>query len=297
MNLVEYLARATDYLDRNDVTSPRLNSELLLCHLLGIERIDIYTGFERTLTDRESDDYRKLLARRASGIPLQYITGEAPFRGVSFEVVPGVFIPRPETELVVEAALEVLPRPARVLDVGSGCGNIAVSIALERSGVHVTAVDVSRKAVELTSRNAARHGVADRVESIESDVFSAVAGHRYDLIVSNPPYVPETARGSLPPEVRDYEPASALFAGPDGAGVLAPIVSRAPGHLEPGGRLVLEIDETHGETVAGMLREAGFEGIEVMDDLAGRTRIARARCPAGGPAGPGEADAERPGLN
>lgn len=277
MNLVEYLARATEYLERHDVSSPRLNSEILLCHLLDIRRIDIYTGFERALTPGQADEYKRLLARRASGFPLQYLTGETGFRNLTLHIVEGVFIPRPETELVVEKALEVMPEGARVLDIGSGCGNIAVSIASEREDATVTAVDVDRAAVELTGGNAETAGVEGRVEVIQSDLFAALVGRRYDIIISNPPYVPEAARDSLPSEVRDFEPPAALFAGPDGLDTIARILADAPCYLNDGGWLVLEIDETQDKSVAAMLKEQGWVDVQVMEDLTGRPRIARAR--------------------
>jgi release factor glutamine methyltransferase len=293
LNLVEYLQKATSYLDRHEVSSPRLNAELLLANLLGITRLDIYTGFERVLSDDESDAYRDLLTRRASGWPLQYLTGEAGFRGLVLEARPGVFIPRPETEILVEKALEVIPQGgAGILDLGCGCGNIAISLAVELPGAKVTAIDCEPAAAELSRRNAARCGVADMVCVLEGDLFEPVkgSGADFDAIVSNPPYVPEGCRDSLPDEVRDYEPPRALFAGVDGLDCIRRITDEAGAYLKPGGWLVLEVDESHSDKVVDLLlvpsplRGEGpgevdtirWEDVSVFNDLTGRPRVVRA---------------------
>ncbi len=295
MNLVDYLLKATSYLERHEVPSPRLNAELLLANLLGISRLDIYTGFERPLGEAEAGAYRDLLARRAAGWPLQYLTGEAGFRGFTFEVGPGVFIPRPETEILVEKVLEVLPEgDSEVLDLGCGCGNIAACVAVERPGARLTAVDSQQPAVELTRRNAAACGVSDMVRVLQGDLFGPLegSGARFDAIVSNPPYVPCGCRDSLPAEVREYEPPNALFAGEDGLAVINRIIDGAPGYLKMRGWLVLEVDESHARAVAdslGVSSHGGGEGagevagecrwsdVELFDDLAGRPRVVRAR--------------------
>ncbi len=280
MNLVEYLARATAYLQERDIPSPRLNAEMLLCHLLGISRLDIYTGFERALTGAQADQYKKLVVRRGSGYPLQYITGECGFRGLTLEVREGVFIPRPETELLVEKALEVLPDGgADVLDLGTGCGNVAVSVAAERPGTRVTATDVDAEALALCERNAEKAGVADRVETMKGDLFEPLAGsgRTFDMVVSNPPYVPTSCVDSLPAEVREHEPAAALFAGTDGLDIIRVITAGAPGSLAAGGWLLLEIDESQPEAVSGLLDAGGWSEVVVFDDLNGRPRVLRAK--------------------
>jgi release factor glutamine methyltransferase len=297
LNLVEYLQKATSYLQRHDVPSPRLEAELMLVDLLGISRLDIYTGFERMLSPEETDAYREMLARRAAGWPLQYLTGAAGFRGLTLEVRPGVFIPRPETEVVVEKALEVLPagQPGlEVLDLGCGCGSIALSVAVERPGARVTAVDCEPAAVELTVRNAGKCGVADRVNVMEGDLFEPLArtGAAFDVVVSNPPYVPAGCKDALPVDVREFEPPGALFAGEEGLDVIERIVDGAPAYLKAGGWLVLEVDESHAEKVMAELlapRASGGEGTgegeavptwtdgDLFEDLAGRPRVARAR--------------------
>lgn len=295
MNLVDYLLKATSYLERHEVPSPRLNAELLLANLLGISRLDIYTGFDRPLGEAEAGAYRDLLARRAAGWPLQYLTGEAGFRGFTFVVRPGVFIPRPETEVLVEKVLEVLPEgDSEVLDLGCGCGNIAACVAVERPGARLTAVDSEQPAVELTRRNTAACGVSDMVRVLQGDLFGPLegSGARFDAIISNPPYVPSGCRDSLPAEVREYEPPNALFAGEDGLAIINRIIDGAPGYLKMRGWLVLEVDESHAHAVADLLgvsshsggegtgKEAGaqrWSDVEMFDDLAGRPRVVRAR--------------------
>lgn len=297
MNLVEYLSKAATYLERHDVPSPRLDAELLLADLLGISRLDIYTGFERMLSQEEADVYRELLTRRAAGWPLQYLTGETGFRGLTLEVRPGVFIPRPETEVLVEKALEVLPagRPGlNVLDLGCGCGSIAVSVAVERPGARVTAIDCEPAAVELTERNAGRCDVGERVRVIKGDLFEPLrqTDATFDAVISNPPYVPAGCLDALPVDVREFEPPGALFAGEEGLDVIVRIVEGAPAFLKAGGWLVLEVDESHAEKVIndllspsssreGVGGEAGlvatWSEAELFEDLAGRPRVARAR--------------------
>lgn len=285
MNLVESLSRATAYLERHGIRSPRLNAELLLCHTLSVERIDLYTDYDRQLSDGEAGSYRGLLIKRGGGYPLQYITGEAGFRGLVLEVREGVFIPRPETEVLVEKALEVIPCGGpRVLDLGTGCGNIAVSIAVERPGAHLTATDIDPAALALCRRNALRHGVDGRLSALEGDLYSALSlepGALFDAVVSNPPYVPWRSRESLDREVREFEPDRALFAGEDGLDVIKRIVGAAPGNLRGGGWLVIEVDEGVAEEVAGGLRRAAWEDVDCFDDLAGRPRVVRARLAEG----------------
>lgn len=280
MNLVEYLTRASSYLERHGVDSPRLNAELMLAHLLGISRLDVYTSFERTLSEAQDDAYRDAVVLRGTGYPLQYITGETGFRGITVKVAPGVFIPRPETEVLVEKALEVLDESgtARVLDVGTGCGNVALSIAVERPGAVVVATDCDPGAVALCVENAGSCGVDDRVTVVSGDLFEPLAGQEpFDLIVSNPPYIPDGAADTLPVEVREHEPARALFAGPEGMDVIRRITAGAPEFLKPGGWLVLEVDESHARKVVTEMEDAGWLDAEVFEDLAGRERIVRAR--------------------
>ena len=279
MNLVEYIAKAAPYLEEHGVASPRLNAELILGKVLGITRLEIYTGFERELDPRQAEEYRQLVMRRAQGVPLQYITGAAAFYGRDFDVSPGVFIPRPETEILVEAVLKELPEEAKVLDLCTGCGNIAVTIALEKQAAAVTAVDTGDSAVAACRKNALKFGVSDRVRVLAGDLYSALDDDDvYDAVVANPPYVAAGKLGALPVEVREHEPATALEAGEDGLDFIRAIVAGAPRRVARGGLLALEVDEDQPERVSrDILRGRTWEKVQVLNDLNKRPRVVMAR--------------------
>ena len=235
---------------------------------------------------RESDDfahrYEALVSRRASREPLAYIVGRQEFWGLSFEVSPAVLIPRPETELIVEAALALFPStdaPVSVADVCTGSGCVAVALARERPAARVVASDVSNVALALARRNASRHGVADRVTTVCTDLLDGI-DPPLDLVASNPPYVRERDRLGLQPEVRDHEPALALFAGPEGLDIIRRLVGQAPTRLRPGGYLIFEFGFGQDEAVEELLASSpDFQSIELRRDLQGiaRTAVARRR--------------------
>jgi release factor glutamine methyltransferase len=298
LNLVESLSLAAPYLDKHGVSSPRLNAEILLCNLLGIERIELYTNFDRPLTDVEETAYKSLLMTRARRYPLQYMTGEVGFCGLTLAVREGVFIPRPETETLVRVAADSLAdagagegaRPLEVLDLGTGCGNIAVSLATSFPGAVITATDIDPGALALCRENAGRFGVGRRVLVREGDLFAALdegLDARYDLIVSNPPYIPEGCREGLEPEVRDHEPGPALFAGADGLDVVRRIVEGAPAYLKSGGWLVMEVGEDQAEGLVEDGLSDPWSLAAHYPDLGGRPRVVRARL---GTLGVGAAD-------
>lgn len=288
MNVVDSITRATSYLERHRVPSPRLNAEVLLGHLLGLSRLELYTNFDRPLSDDEAGVFRLLLVRRAAAYPLQYMTGEVGFRTVALEVKPGVFIPRPETEVLLGKALEVLPQgDVRVLDLGTGCGNIAVCIATERPGAHLTAVDNDWMSVELCKRNARHNDVEGALTVLEGDLYGPLeSGVEFDMVISNPPYIPIGEWESLPLEVRGFEPVEALVAGEDGLDVIRRIIQGAPEYLREGGWLVIEVDETQAEKVVDDLlseedRTPLWADAECFWDLAERPRVVRARLAGG----------------
>ena len=280
MNLVESVTGAASYLERHGVNSPRLNAEILLGHVVCLERVEIYTNYDRPLSAEEAEGYKRLLMKRAGGCPLQYLTGASGFMGLSFEVRQGVFIPRPETEILALSLLEGLPSGrVEILDLGTGCGNIAICVAVKHPSAVVVAIDNDRRAVELCESNARRHGVSDRVRALEGDLYDALAGgpsRLFDAIVSNPPYIPECAREGLPVEVRDFEPLEALLGGADGLDVVRRIIRYAPAHLKAGGRLLVEIDDGQ-EKEAMDLFDGGWEEVRYHEDLAGRARVVEAR--------------------
>jgi len=224
-------------------------------------------------------DYRKpydeLLQRRRVGEPIQYITGETEFYGLPFRVTPDVLIPRPETEHLVEQALALAARfeHPRIVDVGTGSGAIAVALARHLSQAQIAAVDISAAALEIARENAERNAVSDRIRFLQGDLLGPVRDERFDIVVSNPPYVPVVDRESLSVEVREHEPALALFAGEDGLDAYRRLIPEAFEVVEPGGYLLLEIGFGQSAAVAALLTQAGFEGTEFIPDLQGIPRV------------------------
>ena len=268
----EVLRRAAEHLAGTSDTA-RLDAELLLAHALGRSRIELYTDLDRPLDTSELDAYRSLVARRARHEPVAYILGERGFRRLTLAVDRRALIPRPETELVVERALALvrgLDAP-RVLDVGTGTGAIALSIADEHPGAQVTAVDVSPDALALAAENVRRTGLA--VELVEHDLDRGLPGGPYDVVVSNPPYVEPEEVGTLMPDVRDYEPHLALV----GRGATEAIARAALDVLAPGGHLVLEVGDGQAPAAAGLLAQLGYDDVRSTPDLSGRERVVEGR--------------------
>ncbi|MGE0703442.1 MAG: peptide chain release factor N(5)-glutamine methyltransferase [Vicinamibacterales bacterium] len=257
-----------------------LDARLLAQHLLGWDAARFHAEAAGPAPLSFEQAYPAAVARRTAREPLAYIVGEREFWNLTFEVSRATLIPRPETETLVEAVLELFPDPQRPLsavDVGTGTGCLAVAIARERPGASVLATDTSREALEVARRNAARHEVSDRVTFVEADLL----GERkalLDLIVSNPPYVPEWDRVELQPEVRDYEPAAALFGGPDGLAVIRRLVAEAPRRLRANGALVIEIGAGQAADVAALISSAGgLTMLAARPDLQGIARAIVAR--------------------
>ena len=271
------LRRSAAFLAVRGSPSPRLDADLLLAHALGVERLALYTASERPLTAAELDRARALVARRGRREPLAYITGARAFRRLRLEVGPQVLVPRPETEVLVEWALEVAAPGAAVLDWGTGSGAVALALADEGDGLRVTAVESSGPALAVARANGRRLGLD--VEWLDSDGFGALAGRRFALVAANPPYLSPAELEAAPPELR-FEPAEALVAGPTGLEAIARLAAEAPAHLEPGGALLVEVGEGQAEPAAAALRGAGLEGVEPRADLAGVARVVGGRRPA-----------------
>lgn len=275
---LELTRLAAEHLAEKGVEDARLDAELLLAHVLGVSRLDLYLQFERPLEPSEVEKYRAAVRRRATREPLQYITGEAAFREMVLAVDSRVLIPRPETEVLVGEVLSWARATGGqglvALDLGTGSGAIALSLLVEGPFSRVVATDSSPSALEVAASNAARVGVADRIELLEGSLWEPIGGHpAYDVIVSNPPYVSESERTMLMPEVVEHEPGDALFAGPDGLGLIRRITAGAPERLKPGGLLAVEVGLGQAEAVAGLMREAGLVDTRIIRDLAGRERI------------------------
>lgn len=274
--VMELVGWTANYLKEKGFHNARLNAELLLSGTLGLKRLDLYLQHDRPLQADELAAFKGRLQRRAKREPLQYIDGTAAFRQLTLRVDPRVLIPRPETELLVQAVLDrVAGREGlRALDIGTGSGAIALALATEGPFARVVAVDVAEGALEVAMANAREAAPDASVDFRRGSLFEAVAGERFDVVVSNPPYVGEEERDGLDAEVRDWEPPGALFAGTGGLEVIRPLVAQAPAHLHPGGLLALEIGAAQGEAVSDLIRAtAAFAEPRVIADLAGRDRI------------------------
>ena len=258
--------------------TPRIDAELLLAHALGASRTGLFADADRSLTDEEQRRYQELVGRRAAREPVAYVLGEWGFRGLTLRVDPRVLVPRPETEVVVERALERLrehPEPI-VLDVGTGSGAIALAVASEHPGARVVATDISADALAVAADNRAALGLGDRVELVLGHVVAGLRGP-FDLVVSNPPYVTAEEFEMLQPEIRLHEPREALV----GRGQTASVARRGFDVLRDGGWLVLESSDTRAEEAAAELRAIGYEDVAVFRDLTGRDRGVEGRRPQG----------------
>jgi release factor glutamine methyltransferase len=275
-SLLDIVRKSTEFLAAKGVESPRLQAELLIGHALGLPRMQLYVQFERPLAEPELEAIRPLLRRRAQGEPLQYIMGWTEFHGLRLKVDRRALIPRPETELLVERIVErTAAAPARILDLGTGSGAIALALARQYPEAQVTAVDNSVPALELAVENTLATALAGRVQFLNSDWFAAVpADARFELIVANPPYLTAAETDATSPEVREYEPLSALTSGgPDGTQDLVRIIAGAQGHLAPGGLLALETGIAQHAGLLTRAREARFATVESLPDLTGRDRF------------------------
>jgi release factor glutamine methyltransferase len=271
------IAWTQGFFAKGGVDAPRLTAEILLAHALSCDRVRLYLDFDKPIGPAELAAYRELVRRRAAGEPTAWITGRRAFLGHDFRVDARVLVPRPETELVAEAAIAALPPEGAALDLCTGSGCIAVSVALARPGARVVATDVSPGALDVARENASTLGAT--VSFLEGDLYAPLApGERFDVIVSNPPYVPSGEIAGLSREVR-REPRIALDGGADGLDVLRRIVSSAPSRLRPDDRLLLEMHETHAGPLPALCRAAGFASADVHADLAGLPRWVVARLP------------------
>jgi release factor glutamine methyltransferase len=302
VQLRQALNAAVEQLTAAHVPSPRMNAELLIMFTLGCDRAYLYAHPERGLTSTEVQRYDEALAHRATGLPAQYITGHQEFWGLDFLVSPAVLIPRPETEHVVEAVLEIVatedfkpgheqkqeqdqdqrpragapaPHGLSIVDAGTGSGAIALALASELPAAEIHATDISAGALEIARANAARLELGSRVEFLLADLLGGLPTASFDIVVSNPPYVGEAEEESVQLEVRKFEPRNAVFAGPTGLEVIERLIPQAWTSLRPGGWLVFEISGTIADRVRSLL--TGWDRVELTTDLQGIARVARAR--------------------
>ena len=275
----------SNYLKQQGSSTPRLDAEVLLAEVLRRPRIELYTSYDEDPGDEARATYRELVRRRAAGEPVAYLVGRREFYSLTFEVTPDVLIPRPETEFVVIALLDAvkkyrLPnRPLAIADVGTGSGVIAICAAKHIPQCHVTAIDLIRPALEVARRNATAHGVADRIDLVESDLLQSLPDDcRFDFVVSNPPYVAESELDQTAPEVREYEPRTALVAGRCGDEVIARLVPQVAERLLSGGWFITEISPMIEERVGEMLRCDGrYATPTTVKDLRGLPRVVLAQ--------------------
>ena len=285
MTLRETLTAATSRL----ATDPHLretasrDAEILLLHSLGLPRTALYSDPTRELTASQLAAFESAVIRRLALEPIQYITGTQEFYGLALHVTPAVLIPRPETELLVESVLAIFATfpadlPLRLADVGTGSGAIAIAIAHHLPQAHITALDLSAAALAVAAQNAETHHVADRITFLQSDLLAAVPGRTFHAILSNPPYIPGSDLATLHPQVREYEPHDALFAGPSGLDVYRRLIPEAEHALTPGGLLALEIGHGQQQAVSQLLHQ--WMDLSVIKDLQGIPRTVLARRPA-----------------
>jgi release factor glutamine methyltransferase len=249
----------------------------LLQHVIGCDRTFVLAHPEQQLSQAQLQRFQELLKRRAAGEPLQYLTARQSFFGLDFAVAPGVLIPRPETEVLVELALEKIqgPHAPRICDVGTGSGCIAITLLHERTDAHAVAIDISAAAIEIAKRNALLHRVESRLTFVQANFFSSLspAEFSFDLIVSNPPYVAEDELAGLQREVRDHEPREALAGGPDGLDVVRRLLSESDAFLKPGGHLLIEIGFDQASAVQALLEKQEWLAKGIRPDLQGIPRV------------------------
>jgi release factor glutamine methyltransferase len=261
-----------EYLTARGVENARLEAEWLLCAATGLDRVGLYLNFEKPLTDEELAAYRALVVRRGRREPLQHILGTQEFCGLDFEVTPDVLIPRYDTETLVNEALTRMPRASSVLDIGTGSGCIAVVLAARLPAASVTAVDISAAALTVARRNAERNAVA--VEFLQGSLLEPLSGRQFDLIVSNPPYIPSSEIATLQPEVRDFDPRGALDGGLDGLEIYRRLIPSAVTALTGGGWLLLEVGAGQADAVSRLIISTGGYGPPVTAcDPAGIVRV------------------------
>ena len=281
LTIREVLAGATAEIRQAGLDLPRLDAEVILAGILRKSRTDLLIDCQQVIPDLELHQFSRAIARRVAGEPVAYITGEKEFMSLSFKVDRNVLIPRPETEIVVEEALAI--KPLCVIDVGTGSGAIAVSIAHYARDVQVTAIDISAGALEVAKNNAIRHGVAERISFLRGNLVEPLDSPgfygRFDAITANLPYIPSLEMDNLPVSVRQYEPFTALDGGQDGLQYYRNLCPPALNLLKEGGMLLLEIGYTQAGVLKDFLAGLGYCDIEVISDLAGLDRVIKARKP------------------
>ena len=281
--VIDILKMSTDYLEKKGIENPRLNVELLLGHVLKLNRVQLYLNFERPLTTPELDQFREFLKRRANHEPIQYITGETEFYSLKIKVNRHTLIPRPETEILVDKIIEICNKTFSqqdkftVLDIGTGSGNIAISLAKNIQNAHILGIDINADAIKTAFKNAQIHSVEDRIRFKVADVFDdnffLELTNKIDIIVSNPPYISQEEYEELPIEVKNFEPYIALNGGKDGFNFYHQILKISKDILKPDSIIGFEIGYNQGKLIKEIAVESDFKDVEIFKDLNGRERI------------------------
>ena len=278
MTVLEVLQASSEFLKKREIDNPRLNAEHLIAHVLQLTRMELYLQFERQLGEPQLDELRSLIRRRGQGEPLQHLLGTVEFSGHIFKSDKRAMVPRPETEELVELLIAdcgLRIANGRIMDVGTGSGAIALSLAARFPEAHVVAVDISREALTLARENAAALGLSERVEFLDSDLLEKIT-ESFDLIVANLPYIAMQDRTTLSREVL-HDPESALFGGDRGDEIIRRLIEQAPSHLRENGLLALEIGLNQAEELIGFLRQKNYKDIEAKRDYSGIPRFLLAR--------------------
>jgi release factor glutamine methyltransferase len=282
VSVLEVIQRSTEFLKNKSVDSPRLQTELLLAHMLSMPRMQLYLNFERKLSQTELDSFRELIKRRGQREPLQHIVGSTSFCGLELTVNRHVLIPRQETELLAEKGWTFLTSsPSTInhqlsaaLDLGTGSGCLAIALAVHCPAAQLIATDVSAEALELATKNAARHNVLDRINFLQGDAFAAIESAKtFDLIISNPPYIPTGEIQTLQIEVRDHDPRQALDGGPDGLAFYRRIAAEAAPFLKPDGKIMLEFGDGQAPSVCEIFESQKWIVEAIVEDYTQRPRI------------------------
>ena len=291
MTVLEGIQKSTEFLAKKDVESPRLQAELLLAHVLKSPRMKLYLNFERALTDGETDAFREFVKRRAQREPLQHITGSTSFCGLEIAVNRHVLVPRPETELLAELGWQWLGEhrtsnaehrtpneDLTALDFGTGSGCIAIALAAKCPAAKIVAIDVSPDALIIAKQNAEANKASDRIEFLQTDGFAKLPKDAsFDLIISNPPYIPSAEIETLDPEVRDFDPRGALDGGTDGLDFYRRLATEARDFLKPDGKIMVEFGDGQGASISKLFEEQNWIVEALRDDYTRRQRILIAR--------------------
>ena len=277
--VLKLLQWTTNYYQKNNVSEPRTSAEVLLAHVLGEDRLFLYLNYDRPMETSELTAYRASIKRRLEGEPNQYITGLQEFWSLPLRVSPDVLIPRPETEVLVEAVLEFLAKTeptVDILDLGTGSGAIAIALARELPTARIVATDLSMAALQLAQENAKSNQVDDKIFFIQGDMFAAIPGgsQKFTVVVTNPPYVSDAEILKLPREIRDFEPHHALEGGPDGLEVIRRIIAEAPAVLSPAGALIMEMGADQAESVPALVKDSqNYESYRIVKDYSELDRV------------------------